>query len=92
MNAESFIVNISNEDVIVRINETSFGQVKVTPSVIGKVNVIGGVPGPPGKDGVDGLNGGINPVLLNEHVVDLDPHPAYDDLPSMTLLFENGLI
>lgn len=26
------------------------------------------------------------------HVIDPAPHPAYDDLPSFALLFENGLI
>jgi len=36
-----------------------------------------------------------NPVsepLLEAHVVDDSPHPAYDDLPSLRLLFENGII
>lgn len=28
---------------------------------------------------------------LQQHVTDPTPHPAYDDLPSLTLLFENGL-
>lgn len=29
--------------------------------------------------------------LLVEHVAALEPHPAYDDLPSFAILFENGL-
>lgn len=29
---------------------------------------------------------------LTTHVQDTTPHPAYDDLPSLVLLFENGLI
>lgn len=36
-----------------------------------------------------------NPVgepLLEEHVADTTPHPAYDDLPSLSLLFQNGLV
>jgi len=30
-------------------------------------------------------------VALLAHIADETPHPAYDDLPSFTLLFENGL-
>jgi hypothetical protein len=30
--------------------------------------------------------------LLAEHIVAPEPHPAYDDIPSLTVLFENGLI
>jgi hypothetical protein len=29
---------------------------------------------------------------LEEHITDLTPHPAYDDIPSLVLLFENGLV
>jgi len=29
---------------------------------------------------------------LQDHVDDNTPHPAYDDIPSLNLLFENGLI
>ncbi len=29
---------------------------------------------------------------VSAHVADPTPHPAYDDLPSLRLLFENGLI
>ena len=39
-----------------------------------------------------------NPVLaevttsiFNGHLTDLTPHPAYDDLPDLVLLFENGM-
>lgn len=31
-------------------------------------------------------------TALGGHVQDDEPHPAYDDLPSLRLLFENGLI
>ena len=31
-------------------------------------------------------------VAIQEHVQSTTPHPAYDDLPSLNLLFENGLI
>jgi hypothetical protein len=30
--------------------------------------------------------------ILSAHIADDDPHPAYDDIPSLTLLFENGLV
>lgn len=37
-----------------------------------------------------------NPIadeVIEQHVNDPDPHPAYDDdLPSLTLIFENHLI
>lgn len=29
---------------------------------------------------------------LNAHINDETPHPVYDDIPSLNLLFENGLI
>lgn len=31
-------------------------------------------------------------TAVAEHLADLTPHPVYDDLPSLVLLFENGLI
>ena len=30
--------------------------------------------------------------LLVAHLADETPHPVYDDIPSLTLLFENGLM
>lgn len=30
-------------------------------------------------------------AVLGTHISSLTPHPVYDDLPSLTLLFENGL-
>lgn len=35
---------------------------------------------------------GNDGAALAEHVADPSPHPAYDDLPDLGLLFENGLI
>lgn len=29
---------------------------------------------------------------LDAHIQDEAPHPAYEDLPSLTILFENGLV
>lgn len=55
MTTQTYVVSISNEDVILRVSNTSYGQVKVTPSVVGKVQILGGVPGPPGPSG-QGIN------------------------------------
>lgn len=38
-----------------------------------------------GQDGTTGTN-------LTQHIIDDTPHPAYDDMPSLTLLFNNGLV
>jgi hypothetical protein len=35
---------------------------------------------------------GDTPPDLAAHVAAMEPHPAYDDLPSLSLLLENGLI
>jgi hypothetical protein len=35
--------------------------------------------------------GGIDDLALQTHVQAPLPHPAYDDIPSLKLLFENGL-
>lgn len=29
---------------------------------------------------------------VSAHEVDSTPHPAYDDLPSLSIIFENGLV
>lgn len=31
-------------------------------------------------------------VAVTAHVLDPEPHPAYDDGPSLVVLFENGLV
>lgn len=38
-----------------------------------------------GQDGTTGTN-------LSQHIIDITPHPAYDDMQSLRLLFENGLV
>lgn len=45
------------------------------------VAVIVGPRGPAGDGALD----------LDEHINDPSPHPAYDDIPSLVVLFENGL-
>lgn len=34
----------------------------------------------------------IGASAIATHVIDPEPHPAYDDIPSLTLLFENGIV
>ena len=50
--------------------------------------------GPRGLPGADGAATDIGVVsdMIQEHVVALEPHPAYDDIPSLVLLFENRLV
>lgn len=75
-------------DEIVLINVPGPGD----PSV---VEVVG-----PGDGVVTVPSGGLDQAFVQDvvdtslavHVADETPHPAYDDLPSLRLLFENGLI
>lgn len=45
-----------------------------------------------GPQGPRGFPGEDLTEELDAHINDATPHPAYDDLPSFTLIFENGLI
>ena len=47
------------------------------------------IPGPPGPQGPAGPDG---PSAVQTHIVSQTPHTAYDDIASLTLLFENGLV
>lgn len=47
--------------------------------------------GPQGPPGVEGPPGIDADELLLDHVVDPEPHPAYDDIPNLVIHFENGL-
>ena len=53
-----------------------------------------GEQGPPGVDGA--VIGGASPAYVDDsiaaHVNAPTPHPAYDDMPDLVLLFENGLL
>lgn len=31
-------------------------------------------------------------TAVDIHVADATPHPAYDDMPSLSIIFENGLV
>lgn len=50
------------------------------------------VPGPPGPAGNPFIFQEMVNEAIDDHVNAPEPHPAYDDLPSLVLLFENGLI
>jgi len=65
-------------------------QVQVVEITSGTVDVVGvaeavGLRGPAGSD-ADAT------ALLEVHIVALEPHPTYDDMPTLRYIFENGLI
>lgn len=49
-----------------------------------------GLPGPQGPPGPAGPAGGAEELLA--HVNASEPHPAYDTIPDLTLIYENRLI
>lgn len=50
-----------------------------------------GEQGPAGSSGVGAVDHEARDMIAL-HLVDPTPHPPYDDMPSLTLIFENGLI
>lgn len=65
-----------------------------TPVVVSPVttNVTFTPSGGPGPVGPAGPVDEETQAALEDHIAAEEPHPAYDDLPSFTLIFENGLI
>ena len=51
-----------------------------------------GPQGPQGPVGPQGPQGESGAAAVATHIADTTPHPAYDDLPSLSLLFENGIV
>jgi hypothetical protein len=47
---------------------------------------ITGPPGPPGQDAQPSVD-----TVMAAHVNSPTPHPVYDDMPDLVILFENGL-
>lgn len=86
-------VTITAEPVQVVVTP-GVAQVKITPTVA-QVKVTGsgarGPQGPPGEVTTDQMDEAIG-TALQAHINDPLPHPAYDDIPSLTLIFENHLI
>lgn len=54
------------------------------------IEVVTGQQGPPGPAGP--ANTEYVDDLMTTHLMDPTPHQVYDDAPSFTLLFENGLV
>jgi hypothetical protein len=78
------VVGPSLPDVTVQV-APPLPDVVVESAEVGLVGPRGPV-GPPGPATPGDL------AAINAHIADATPHPAYDDLPSLTLLLENGLI
>lgn len=71
------------------------GVIAASPPNGGWVQVIVGPRGPEGPEGPGVDEAGVQAiadVAVATHVADATPHPAYDDLPSLTLIFENALV
>lgn len=45
-----------------------------------------------GSSGPQGPKGDLDTAAINAHIANATPHPAYDDTPSLSLVFENGLV
>lgn len=84
--SDIYVVHINNEDITMEVSETSFGTVVVTDTATAMITVEGGVPGPQGNPGVDADD------LMVLHLIDPTPHPVYDDMPSLVIIFENGIV
>lgn len=64
--------------------------VTVTESPVEVIEVlVGDIQGPPGPQGPPGESEGETVAL---HLMDPTPHPVYDDMPSLVLIYENHLI
>lgn len=86
MSTESYVVVLDDQEVTVQVAQTAFDQVTAIGDIPVVVSVMGGIPGPKGDDGESDSG------LMALHILDPTPHPPYDDMPSLTLIFENGLI
>jgi hypothetical protein len=75
------VIVVEPDSAIIVVTDT------LSPTVVEVNTAIPGPPGPRGPAG-DANDGGA----LADHIIDDTPHPKYDDLPSLTLLFENGLV
>jgi len=84
----------------VRVEPPALFSVSVAPpdpSPVGSVVVpVAGPTGPQGTPGAPADDLGVIQTMIDgtvqTHVSTPEPHPAYDDLPSLQLLFENGLV
>lgn len=76
------VVKVLQNSTNVTVQSTGV-NVSINESV---ASVVLGTSGPQGPRGESGLS------AIAAHIADETPHPTYDDSPSITLLFENGLI
>ena len=51
-----------------------------------------GEKGAKGDTGATGPEGPINTEAINAHIASETPHPTYDDMPNLTIIFENRII
>lgn len=51
-----------------------------------------GEKGQKGDTGPTGPEGPINTEAINAHIASETPHPTYDDMPNLTIIFENRII
>jgi hypothetical protein len=62
----------------------------------GVVVPVPGAPGPPGPAGPQGPSGitpdGSSDLAVAAHISDPEPHPVYDEGPSLLLLYENAKV
>ena len=81
----------SRKDPILREGEPGFeidtGRLKIGDGETAWSGLEYFYPGEPGTPG-----GGVPSASLAEHIADPTPHPAYDDGPSLTLLYENSKV
>lgn len=77
------------------LSDVTRGDAEPTGGVTDIITLVwGGLPGTEVSTTVKAvlLGGDGSSVALDNHIADTTPHPAYDDLPSLNLLFENALI
>lgn len=81
---------MSGIEVVSRTQRLVVNPAEATVSVInaGPPGPTGptGPPGPPGDDAETSIG-----TVMEAHVNSPTPHPAYDDMPDLTILLENGL-
>lgn len=81
------VVETETEVGLVGVVETQVQVVEITSGTVDVVGVAEAV-GPRGPAGSDA----DATALLEVHIVALEPHPTYDDMPTLRYIFENGLI
>lgn len=78
---------MSDHAVVPLVTRHHVVEVLVYPAQV--VEVLMGAPGLPGT-------GGVSTQYVDDHIeahrLDPEPHPAYDDMADLVLVFENGLI